>query len=441
MNPMIRNMDGFGLIEYKDMTHVHPVGLIILIVLGILMLFVSRRWAIVPMIIMACFIPSGQRIVIASLDFSFLRIMVVFGFFRLLLKKEYINFTWKPIDTAMIFWVISTILIFILQQKTFAAVIFRLGFGFDAFGMYFMFRCLIRNWGDVDAIISGTLLISIPIAFCFLIENRTGRNLFSVFGGVGLITPVREGRIRCQGPIGNSIIAGCFWASQIPLFAALWWRSSKDKVLAIIGVITSMIMVICSASSTPVLGVLAGFVGGLAYFVRYHMRAIRWGLLLVMICLHLMMKAPIWALVARVSAVGGSTSWFRYMLIDSAIRRFSEWALLGTTSTAHWFYGAQDLCNYYVYQGVTGGFLTLCLFIVVIIYAFRDVGMLWRRQKRNTYRQILSWALGVSLFIHCAQFIGVAYIGTITILWYLLLAIIASLAPAKNVPNMLKVYR
>lgn len=200
-------------------------------------------------------------------------------------------------------------------------------------------------------------------------------------------------------------------------------------------------MVICSASSTPVLGVLAGFVGGLAYFVRYHMRAIRWGLLLVMICLHLMMKAPIWALVARVSAVGGSTSWFRYMLIDSAIRRFSEWALLGTTSTAHWFYGAQDLCNYYVYQGVTGGFLTLCLFIVVIIYAFRDVGMLWRRQKRNTYRQILSWALGVSLFIHCAQFIGVAYIGTITILWYLLLAIIASLAPAKNVPNMLKVYR
>jgi hypothetical protein len=93
-----------------------------------------------------------------------------------------------------------------------------------------------------------------------------------------------------------------------------------------------------------------------------------------------------------------------------------------------WGVFAGDVTNQYVLEGVRGGLLTLCLFIAIIVIAFRDVGELWRLQTKNPYRLAISWVLGVSLFVHCMNFIGVSYFGQIWILWYLLLAIIGSLS-------------
>ena len=231
MDPDIRIMpEGFGGLEYKDVSNIHPVGLAVVLILGMAMLFLPRRWAVLPMLCIACFVPMVQKIVILELDFNFLRIMVVFGVMRLLLKNEYLSYTWIPLDTVIILWAISAILIHTLQQGTFSALVNRLGFGFDAFGMYFLFRCLIRDWIDVDRIVLGFMLISVPVAAFFLLENRTGRNVFSVFGGVPEITVVRYGRLRCQGAFSHAILAGCFWASLIPLFTARWWKSAKDRV-------------------------------------------------------------------------------------------------------------------------------------------------------------------------------------------------------------------
>jgi hypothetical protein len=429
MNPDIRIMsENFGGLEWKDVTNIHPLGLAVVLILGLVMLFVARRWAILPMLIIACFISAVQKITILSLDFNLLRIMVFFGICRLFLKKEYLSFIWKPLDIAIVLWALSSMLILTLQQGDFSTFINRLGFAFDVFGMYFLFRCLIQDWMDVDCIVKSIIWISIPVMAAFLLENRTGHNMFSVFGGVPAITVVREDRLRCQGAFSNPIIAGCFWASLMPMFAAIWWKSAEDKIFAITGLITSFVIVVCCSSSTPLMGVISGLIGGLFFLLRRQMRIVRWAVLLTLIALHMVMKAPVWHLISRVSAVGGSTSYFRYALINGAIQHFSEWALLGTKSTAHWFWGAQDVCNQYVLEGVEGGFVTLCLFVVVIAIAFREVGRLWRLQIRNSYKLALSWALGVSLFVHCTNFIGVSYFDQIWILWYLLLAIIGSLS-------------
>jgi hypothetical protein len=387
------------------------------------------------MLIVACFISSVQRIAVFGLDFNLLRIMVLFGTARLLFHKEYVGFIWKPLDTAIVLWIISSMLFYTLQQGTFSAFVNRLGLGFDAFGMYFLFRCLIRDWLDVDTVIFGTLLISIPVALFFILENRTGHNVFSIFGGVPEITKVRMGRLRCQGAFSHAILAGCFWASLMPLFVAHWWKSANDKVLAITGLVTSSTIVICCASSTPIMGVLSGIIGGLLFFVRRKMRLVRWAVLLTVIALHIVMNTPIWHLVSRVSAVGGSTGWHRYNLINQAITRFDEWFLLGTKSTAHWGWGLQDMTNQYILEGTRGGFLTLCFFVAVITVAFREVGKLWRTQSYHRFRLALSWALGTSLFIHCISFIGVSYFGQIWIIWYLLLAMIGSLSISKKLYN------
>lgn len=431
--------DIVGESAYAGQTTVHPLGLLAVAVLGLCLLFLPRRWSVLPMLVMACFVSSAQRIVIASLDFDFLRIMVLFGAMRLILRKEYHGFVWKPLDTAMTLWTLSAMFLYVLREGSFSAVVNRLGFAFDVFGMYFLFRCLVRDWNDINTIIFGVILISIPTAVFFLIEHQTGRNLFSVFGGVKEITWIRDGRLRCQGPYSHPILAGCFWAALMPIIAVFWWKSKNARFWAVCGIIASLMIVACCASSTPVMGVLAAMVGGLFFPLRRYMRPIRWGFLLLLVALHMMMKAPVWHLISRVSAVGGSTGYHRFKLINETIKNFGDWWLMGCSGQriASWGIWAADVTNQYILEGVRGGLLTLILFVAVIAFAFRDVGNLWRQQIKNSYKLAISWALGVSLFVHCVNFIGVSYFGQIHILWYLNLAMIGSAAVQTNFPTIM----
>jgi len=421
--------ENFGDLQWKDVTNIHPVGLIAVLVLGILMLMVSRRRAVLPMVVVACFIPAVQKVVVFSLDFNLLRIMVLFGVLRLLIRGEGRGFHWKTIDKVLVTYVISAALINTLQIGTLSAFINRLGFAFDALGMYFVFRCLIRSWEDVDHLILGCIMISIPLAFAFGVEYATRRNLFSVFGGVPEITMIRDGALRCQGAFSHPILAGCFWATWVPLFASRWWKNAPGRLWAIVGIGACLFIIFACHSSTPVFGVIAALVGGLAFYWRYRMREVLWGIVLSLAALHIIMKRPVWGLLAIASSVGGGTGWHRYKLIDSAIRRIGEWWLLGTRSTAHWGWGMQDVTNQYILEGVRGGLLTLALFVAVIVLAFRGVGHLWRASRHDPHRLALSWAMGISLFVHCMNFIGVSYFGQIHIAWYLVLGMIGSSIP------------
>lgn len=427
MNEDIRIID---VTTYAGQTVVHPIGLLAVIILGLLVLILPRKWSVLPILIMACFVSSAQRIVVAGLDFDFLRIMVFFGIIRVYSKKESSRFMWISLDTGIILWMLSSMLFYILQQHTFNAVVNRLGFAFDVLGMYFLFRFLIRDWIDIEYILYGIILISIPVAVFFLFENQTGRNLFSIFGGVPHITEIREGRLRCQGAFSHPILAGCFWVSLLPIFASFWWKSAKQRAWVITGFITSSIIVICCASSTPVMGVISAVIGGLFFYFRYRMRLIRWLVLLALVALHMVMNNPVWHLISRFSAVGGSTSWHRYNVINETINHFDEWFLCGCSgyTVAGWGIYNGDVTNQYVLEGIRGGFLTLCLFVLVLVFAFRNIGRLWRQNTQDAYHLALSWALGVSLYVHCVNFIGVSYFGQIQIIWYLLLAMIGSLS-------------
>jgi len=160
-----------GDITYANQTTVNPVGLFILLVLGLFTLGLPRRWALLPMLVMACFVSSAQRIVVAGFDFDFLRILVLFGAFRVVIKNEYLSFQWRPLDTAVLLWGLSSALFYTLRLASVSAFVNRLGFCFDAIGMYLLFRCLIRNWQEVDRMVKGLLWISIPLVLLFLIEN------------------------------------------------------------------------------------------------------------------------------------------------------------------------------------------------------------------------------------------------------------------------------
>jgi len=81
----------------------------------------------------------------------------------------------------------------------------------------------------------------------------------------------------------------------------------------------------------------------------------------------------------------------------------------------------------------TGAF-TLAAFLALIWFAFVRVGRQRARLERSPVACRTAWALGAALFVHCTNYIGLAYYGQAKFVWYLLLALIASqvAAPARR---------
>lgn len=413
--------------DYIGQTTINPLGFTMVLLCGCSMIGLPRRYAVWPMIVIACLVAPAQRIAIPLLNFDLLRIMVLFGWIRVLFRGETAVYSWNSLDRLFLGYVASNVAIFTLQRATFPDLMNRLGYAYDACGMYFLFRCLVRDWRDFEYMITGFTLISIPIAVVFIVENQTGRNAFAFFGGVPEITVVRDNRMRCQGAFAHPILAGCFWASLLPLMAAKLWSDQRSRILAIISSISAIVVIICCASSTPIGAAINAVMAACLYPWRRYMRVIRWCILGILVLLHLLMKAPVWHLLARVQMVGGSTAWHRYNVIDQAVRHFNEWWLLGARSTVNW--GVIDITNHFILEGVRGGLLTMALLIAAIVVAFANVGRIIHAVAGNRRRTAMAWALGVSLWIHCVNFIGVSYFGQIIVIWYLLLACVASLSP------------
>lgn len=419
----------FWLADYHGVTTIHPVGMAITLVLGFLMLCVPRRYAALTVLAMACYVAPAQRIVVMGLDFNLVRVMVLFGWLRVLAWQEYRSFKWHTLDYLLIAWAVSQTTIHTIQNGTIDALVNRLGASFDAAGMYFLFRCLFRTWDDLVVTTRGIVLILIPVVVSFIIENRTGRNLFAFLGGVPEFTKMREGRLRCQGAFAHAILAGTFWAAIAPMIAALWWRRGIDRLYSCAGVPMCIVLVVLCASSTPVASLLFAIVAACMWPLRHYMRVVRLGIVGTLALLHVIMEKPVWHLISRIDLAGGSTGWHRYFLIDQFIKHFDEWLLLGSNSTAHW--DVIDITNQYVLEALFGGLLTLCIFVAIIAVAFREVGRLWRSVAHSTWRVAMAWSLGVALFVHTTAFLGVSYFGQIIVIWYLLLSNIISMRLAE----------
>lgn len=398
---------GFGEQDFHGVTTLHPVGLLALVALGALCLTLRRRHAALPFILLSCLIPSAQRVIVLTLDFTFLRLLVLAGCVRIIIRGEYGGLRLGPLDVAILAWVLVRSVAYVALHGDFSAVIYRLGGAYDLLGLYFCFRCFVRALPDVDLLVRSVAALSFPVCLIFVVEKLTGRNHFAAFGGVSEYTGIREGRLRAQGPFPHAILAGCYFAVWLPLILALTRRKGK-LLLGSGGAVAALAIIIMCASSTPVGAALAAFLGLAMWPLRHHMRAVRWSIVAAATSLHLVMKAPVWHLLSRVSFSGGSTSHHRYLLIDNAITHFAEWALIGSKDTGHWGHAMYDLTNQFVAEGVRGGLATLIAFVVVLALAFANFGQLWRSVDGSSYSRTLAWALGASLFVHVVLFFGVS---------------------------------
>jgi hypothetical protein len=424
-------------------------SLVLTLCLGVLLLALPRRYALLPLFISGCYMTLGQILLVGPFHFSIFRILLFFGWIRIVIRKEIASIKLNSIDKVLIAWVVVSAIMNIMLKGFSEAIVGRLGLAYNAVGTYFLIRALIWDLEDILQAVKMLGIIIIPLAVIFIVEMTTGRNVFSFLGGVPEITGIRNNRLRCQGPFRNPILAGTFGATALPLFVGLWFNDSRNRLIAAGAILAATIIVITSSSSGPLLAYLAGMVGLLLWFYRQHLRILLWGGVFSLLALHIYMKAPVWYLIARMSGMlGMGTGWHRSELIDAAIRHFDEWWLIGTTYTAHWMpYSLEinpnmaDITNQFISEGVTGGLLSMCLFIGLIIKCFKMIGPVIHSEfQLSRHDRIMIWSLGCALFGHVASFISVTYFDQIIIFWYLLIAMIATLAHIDVEVSELEIY-
>jgi len=401
-----------------------PTTVIITLVLSVWIMVIPRKYFLLPFIVAACFIPGSGRVIIASLDFTPLRICVLFGVLRLLVRGEVIRIHWNKFHKLFVIWLILGAIIYVFRWGDLRTLIYKFGVLFDGLGLYWIFRQNIRSWQCVGLLIKSFAVFAIISVLFVIAERITHVNLFSFLGDVG--TGVHRGRYRCFGAFGSSIILGLFWATLIPWFLA-YIKAKSDIILNVTAVISSLICVVLSGSSTPFVTVGAILFFFALYRYRAYGRKIALGFCFLLFALHVVMEAPVWHLISRVSVFSGSTGWHRYYLIDEAVKHFPEWMLLGTSDTERWGWGLHDLANQYVFEGVCGGGVTLLVFIILLIYAVKITGAFSLQCDNDIYKW-LSWGICVSILGHCVSFLAMTYFTQMKMVLYLTFAIVGFIA-------------
>ena len=399
------------------------MAVLLLSLMCVAILFVPRRQAVWPMIVIGCFITQAQRINIATLDFTMLRVIIVFSFLRLLIRNEFTGLKFNKVDLMVIIFMSTRIIWSFARQKQGVTSIQSLGEAMEMWGFYFYFRCVVRDLDDLRGAMIGFMLVSIPVAIAFIYEATALHNPFSFFGGVSEVTRARDGKLRCMGAYSHPILAGCYWAALLPYMGAMIKRKGRITYLPLLAIVCSTVIILLTSSSTPVMWAGVGFLGGCLFIYRKRMRLIRWWVGITMVITHFMISKGLWFILARINVFGGSTGYYRFKLIDQFIEHYKEWFWAGTLlGTSTWEVPMFDIVNYYVYLGLTGGILILIIMVMLLVASFKNVGR-GLKTTTNVEDELMVWATGVSMFVHMVMFLVIFYFGQINMVWYFSLAV------------------
>ncbi len=413
------------------------VAVLMLLTIG-LILGLRRKYMIIPFLLCAFLIPMQETVVLGGVHFFVLRIVLLFAWLRLLAtrlssSKSLFSGRLGKFDAIFTFWalyhVFATFIIFKFQS---GAMVNQFGFLLDAFGSYFLLRYLIRDAEDIVRVVKVLVVVAAMAGLSMVTEKVHNLNLFGCVGA-NFVPQVRDGAIRAQGPFAHPILAGAFGATLLPLFFVLY-RVWKQKALALVGFVASSAMTITAASSTPLTSYVAGVVTLCMFPMRNHMRKLRWAIVILLVSLHLAMKAPVWFLIARVDLTGASSGYHRAMLVDTCIRHFSEWWLVGTDTNGTWGNDMYDLSNQFVAEAVSGGLATFVAFVAMVSICFSKLGIARKRSGANRNREWLLWALGATMMANVVAFWGISYFDHVQVEWFALLAMI--LAATSVIPAL-----
>lgn len=404
-------------------TILHPLVLVWMLIAIVLILTLPRQKALVPFFLAFFTIPLSQVILVGSLHFTVLRILIVAGLLRrtmVRISSDKFPGGFSDVDRLTILWVLSGFVIVSLQWMELQALIKFVGDVIDMLGGYLVVRFLIPDRKAVRRTVNVLALVCLIQGACMVNEKVTRTNIFGYLGGISVTPVLRDGHVRANGVMGT-LYGGAFAGVLMPIF--LWlWTQRRSRLMACVGLAGASAMVYASGASTSWIAYGAGL-GALACWpLRAHMRLLRWSIVAILVALQIVMNGPVWWLIARIDLIGGSSSYHRYLLVDTLFRHFSEWWLLGTRNNGSWGWEMWDTCNQFVATAVTGGLLTLALYIMILKNSFAAIGNARKQVRGNHTQEWFLWCLGSCLFANVIAQFGINYMIQLLLVLFPLLA-------------------
>jgi hypothetical protein len=416
-------------------TMLHPAVLIAMLIAVLLILLNPKKYGIASTLFVAFLVPMGQQFVVGGLHVFVLRVVILVALIRSLFSMFFSQARGFPgglssFDKIFMCWTFFHVISFLfLFSFTSSALVNQVGFVWDVLGGFFLLRLFIQDEEDIERVIKTFAWIAAISAICMLNERFRFQNVFGFLGGTSIVPEIRDGAVRAQAAFAHPLLAGTFGATLLPLFFLLW-HIGKSKAVAVVGILSATTMTICASSSTPLLAYLAG-IGAVCFWpFRKHMRLFRWGIAFALLGLNIVMKAPVWYLIAHISLFGSSSSDHRAVLVDAFIRHFSDWWLIGTNAAGTWGWDMWDTSNQYVAEGEGGGLAAFVCFLAMISICFSRIGKARKAVGEDRAKEWYFWFLGAALFAHVVGFFGISYFEQSRVSWFaLLIMIVVATAP------------
>ena len=419
--------------------------------------FLPREKAFIPLILSIFLV--GDVEVIGQ--FTPTRLIILAGLARAF-AGGFLRWSWQSKLDLCLFAFTSIALLSSLghegNQYVPSPLIERIGLVLNILGSYLYARSYFFSeelLPRIAKVMAVAIMICAPL---MLLEQLTGDNFFGKLGLTQATHAIsRNDGFRAMGPFGHAIIAGTVAASVLPMMILLFRLDSKG--LAIGGIIASFIGATASASSGPVVALLAGIILLALWPWRHLVASAKWVILAILVVLNFSMSRPIWFLIARIDIVGGSTGWHRSVLIDTSMKNLNEWWLAGTDYTRHWIHSGvtwnpnhTDITNYYLQMGVMGGLPLMITFFAIIFFGSRL--LLRRMEDMRSVRELSHldddssqklwisefslWCIWAAIFMHCLSFISIAYFDQSYALFFLLFGLIPQLCEPQTEDEVLK---
>ena len=382
-----------------------------------------RRWAFLPLLIAACHTPYTPFM--GGLTVA--RVVILVGLLRAG-TNGWIGWNQKnPLDVlVVIFGIVALLSTLGHSWHPYNPLVERMRLVMDVGGAYLYGRAYLNDHESLKRLGKGLAFVMVPFALMMLVEKQSGTNPYHFIGAQNILSQIRGGSIRAQGPFGTPILAGTVGASSIPLLIML---RDNSRRIANLGLISSTIVVGASGSSGPIGTMMIGLAAVAFWRWRVHLKSLLIGGFFSLIILHFIKERPIWYLMALMDFVGGSTGWHRAYLIDMAVQHLDEWWLVGCDFTRHWMpYGLAevpehcDLTNYYIKLGVTGGFPLIFCLLAIQWKSFKLIGKTSLEIGESDSKIEFSlWCVGAVLFAHGITFLSISYFDQMYVFFWILI--------------------
>jgi hypothetical protein len=422
------------------------LGVSILSALVVLVLLGPRRWALLGMVAGILYLTQGQFVAVGGFTLYPVRVLEVVALVRVIARREFPTDGLGRLGRALILLYVFSVGVFVLRSTE--DVVYQIGAGVDAICLYAVFRSLVRNIEEFRWLLRVVALMLVPYACLVWMESLTFQNSFASVGGVELIRAgnlwIREGRLRAVGSFGHPSLLGTVGGAFLSLYIGLWFARPAERMYAFLGATACLGIVGASNSGGPMICVVAAVVGWLLWPLRGAMHLVRRGLVAMLIVLPLVMNAPIWYVLARISDITGGDGHHRAVLLDVGFQHLDRWWFAGMPAreTGRWLpyantnTGAVDMTNNFLSFGVNAGLGALFLLVALLTVAYSQLGRamstLRARAPPNVERSAepLYWGLGVMLSVHAFNWFGITYWDQTSAIWFLHLAAIGSLTEA-----------